>query len=79
MSKESRIIQHQPAIMKFKFRKSDCYPEDGQYKAFMNQLITYTAEGNNLHDDAPDSCAGVATMLRTRVRAVAKTLARRFI
>lgn len=79
ISKESRIIQHQPAIMKFKFRKSDCYPEDGQYKAFMNQLITYTAEGNNLHDDAPDSCAGVATMLRTRVRAVAKTLARRFI
>lgn len=79
MSKESRIIQHQPAILKFKFRKQECYPEDGQYKAFMNQLITYSAEGTNDHDDAPDSCAGVATMLRTRVRAVAKTLARRFI
>lgn len=79
MSKKARIIQHQPAIMSFKFRKSDNYPDDGQYRAFMENLVTYTAEGNAEHDDAPDACAGVATMLRATRRAKIKLFNRNLI
>ena len=79
MSKESRIIQHSPAIMEFGFRKSDEYPEDGMYRNFMHNLVTYTAEGNNEHDDAPDACAGGAAMMRQNTRAKIRVLARKFM
>lgn len=79
MSKKARIIQHQPAILSFIFRKSDNYPEDGQYRAFMENLVTYTAEGNAEHDDAPDACAGAATMLRSTRRATIKIFNRKLL
>ena len=66
-------------ILSFSFRKSDNYPEDGQYRAFMENLVTYTAEGNAEHDDAPDACAGAATMLRTNMRAKIRILTRKNI
>lgn len=79
MSKETRIIQHQPAIKNFVFRKTDDYPEDNMYRNFMQNLITYTAEGTNEHDDAPDSCAGAASLMHNTMRAVIKVVARKFI
>lgn len=79
MSKIARIRQHQPAILSFKFRKHDNYPEDGQYAKFMENLITYSDEGKVEHDDAPDSCAGVATMLRGTRRAKIRILSRNYI
>lgn len=79
LSKAGRIIQHQPAILSFRFRKQDNYPEDGQYGRFMQNLVTYTADGKNEHDDAPDACAGVATMMRTNMRAKIRILTRKNI
>ncbi len=79
ISKEARIIQHSPAILSFRYRAADDYPEDGQYRNFMQNLVTYTAEGNNEHDDAPDSCAGAAAMMRTNTRAKIKILTRKFL
>lgn len=82
VSKEARIIQHSPAIKTFGFRKSDDYPTDGMYRDFIQNLVTYSAEGNNEHDehdDAPDSCAGVASIMRTNTRAKIRVIARRFL
>lgn len=79
MSKEARIIQHSPAILDFVYLSADEYPADNQYRNFMQNLVTYTMEGSSEHDDAPDSLAGVATLLRSNMVAKAKTLARRFL
>lgn len=79
VSKEARIIQHSPAIKTFGFRKADDYPTDNMYREFMQNIITYSAEGSNEHDDAPDSCAGVASIMRTNTRAKIKVIARRFM
>lgn len=78
-SKEARIIQHSPAILSFRFLKSEDYPEDNHYRNFIQNLVTFTMEGDNEHDDAPDSLAGVATMLRTNLRAKISVLSRRFL
>ena len=78
-SKEARILQHQPAIKTFGFRNADCYPEDNMYRRFMQNLVTYSAEGANENDDAPDSCAGVANMMRSNMRAKIKVLARKYL
>lgn len=72
MSKEARIIQHSPAILSFCYRKPDEYPVDNMYRNFMTNVVTYTAQGENEHDDAPDSLAGVAAMLRSKLRASVK-------
>lgn len=77
MSKEARIIQHSPTILTFAYLTSEDYPPDAQYRNFMSNLVTYTAEGNSEHDDAPDSLAGVATMLRTNMNAKVKVFNRR--
>lgn len=79
MSKEARIVQHSPAILQFKFLKPDDYPADGMYRDFIQNMITYSADGKSEHDDAPDSCAGVASIMRTNTRAKIKVLARRFM
>lgn len=79
MSKEARIIQHSPAILSFKYRRPDDYEDDNQYRQFMQNLVTFTADGGNEHDDAPDSLAGVATMLRSNLRARVKVFSRRLI
>lgn len=79
ISKEARILQHSPAILKFKYIVADEYPPDNQYRNFIQNLVTYTAEGSSEHDDAPDSLAGVATLMRTNMVAKAKVLARKFL
>lgn len=64
--KLSRIIQHAPAIQNFYFRDSSLYREDEMYGQMMNQLLSFVQTGKSLHDDAPDSLAGLANMLRKR-------------
>ncbi len=64
--KLSRIIQHAPAVKEFYFRDSSLYNDDEMYGQMMNQLLSFVQTGKNLHDDAPDSMAGLATMLRKR-------------
>ena len=35
------------------------------YREFMKALLGFVQTGKNKNDDAPDSCAGLASMLRT--------------
>ena len=66
-SKETRIIQHSPAIKEFTFlHPSVASP---MYRVFLNGLTTYTMSGKNPNDDAPDSLAGLAAMMRTNLNA----------
>lgn len=64
--KLARIIQHAPAIKEFYFRDSSLYNEDEMYGVFMNQLQSFVQTGKSPHDDAPDSLAGLANMIRKR-------------
>lgn len=60
-SKLSRIEQHAPAIKRFYFRDKKCRDDD--YKKFMDEITTFSFTTKNLHDDAPDSLAGLADKL----------------
>lgn len=64
-SKLSRIQQHSPVILDMHFLMEDKYPADGMYRAAMKNLTHFTQVGKNLNDDAPDSLAGAATMIRS--------------
>lgn len=63
-SKLSRIIQHAPTIKEFYYRDKSLYRNDEMYGVMMNQLTSFVQSGQNRHDDAPDSLAGLSTMLR---------------
>ena len=78
MSKAARITQHQPAIRNFYFLDQSKWNELPQYGQFMRSLTTYTIHGKNQHDDAPDSLAGLASMLRINLNATI-TVNERFI
>ena len=60
-SKLSRIIQYAPDIKRFYFL--DEKHQSKEYKAFMEQLTTFTQLGKVPHDDAPDSLAQLADEL----------------
>ncbi len=65
--KLSRIIQHAPAVKEWYFRDKSLYSRDEYYGMFMNQMLTFVQTGKSKHDDAPDSCAGLASMMRKYV------------
>jgi len=76
-SKETRIVQHSPAIKTFSFiHPSVATP---MYRAFLTGLTTYTMSGKNEHDDAPDSLAGLAAMMRTNLNATLTVYDRKHI
>lgn len=60
-SKLSRIIQYAPDIKQFYFL--DEKHQSKEYKAFMEQLTTFTQLGKVPYDDAPDSLAQLADEL----------------
>ena len=70
-SKAVRIEQHSPAIRKFVFLDPTSKDASLEYRLAMQNLTTYTMSGKNLHDDAPDSLAGLAAMMRTNLNATA--------
>jgi len=76
-SKETRIIQHSPAIRSFVFLDKSIAPP--MYQAAMRNLTTYTVSGKNLNDDAPDSLAGLAAMMRTSLNAKVEVFDRRYV
>ena len=59
--KLTRIEQHQQAIREFYYLAEEFRDDD--YKRFMNELTTFSFTGKNLHDDAPDSLAGLCDFL----------------
>lgn len=62
-AKEARIFDKAPTIREFMFLDSDKQSKD--YKAFMQNVYSFSITGRNKHDDAPDSLAMVATFLET--------------
>jgi predicted phage terminase large subunit-like protein len=84
-SKETRIIQHSPAIRDFVFLHPTAKDENdrplapAEYRLAIQHLTTYTQSGKNMHDDAPDSLAGLAAMMRTNLNATATVYDRRHI
>ena len=62
--KLSRIIQHAPAVKEWYFRDKSLYSSEEYYGVFMSQLLSFVQTGKSKHDDAPDSCAGLAHMMR---------------
>lgn len=76
-SKLVRIIQHAPAIKEFYFKDSSL--QDDMYRAFMKEVTTFTQLGENKHDDAPDSLAGLANMIIRPSSVKMKTMNRSMI
>lgn len=64
--KLARIIQHAPAIKEFYFRDKSLYNDDEMYGKFMTELTGFVQTGKSPHDDAPDSLAGLASMVRKK-------------
>ena len=62
-AKESRIFDKAPSIREFIFLDNNKQGKD--YKAFMQNVYSFSITGRNKHDDAPDSLAMVATFLET--------------
>lgn len=68
MSKLSRIEQYAPDIRKLYFLSDRNRNEE--YARFMNEVTAFTFTGKNLHDDAPDSLAGLAAYLFEKAKVV---------
>lgn len=50
---------------KFVFIKS----ESPDYNQFINNVLSFSKEGKNKHDDAPDCLAGLSMFIRSMFRA----------
>lgn len=76
MSKVARIEQYTPDIKRFLFltpkRQSD------EYKKFMAEVMTFSFTAKNMHDDAPDSLAGLANYLFEKPKEVTSPVRRPF-
>lgn len=63
MSKQDRILAYAPDIRKFYFLDASSRRGKPSYQKAMENLFSYTMNGKNKHDDAPDSLAGLGKML----------------
>ncbi len=77
ISKAGRIDQYAPDIRNFYFLDSSRYDPRNFYRNFITNLTTYTAVGKNKNDDAPDACAGLASMIRIDSSVKVATIDRR--
>lgn len=76
-SKLARITQYAPDIKRFYFLERK--KRSQEYQAFMEELTAFTQTGKVKHDDAPDSLAGLASMIVGREeKPVVKVLRRTF-
>ncbi len=62
-NKHSRIMTLSGFIKEF-FVFRDDYEHGSEYDLFMKNITSYTKTGKVSHDDAPDSCEGLAAMFR---------------
>lgn len=59
--KEQRIWDNAPNIREFYFRDVGC--RSGQYSKFMTNLYSFTINGKNKYDDAPDSLSSLCDFI----------------
>ena len=60
-NKITRIIMQSATILNFNFVLTDEF----QQKQFIENVLSFSKEGKNKHDDAPDSLAGLSMFLRS--------------
>ena len=58
-----RILSQEGFIKKYFVFRAE-YAADSEYAAFMKEVWRYLKNGKETHDDAPDSCAGLAYVVR---------------
>lgn len=68
MSKVARIEQYTPDIKRFLFLTPK--KQNDEYKKFMAEVMTFSFTAKNMHDDAPDSLAGLANYLFEKPKVV---------
>lgn len=68
MSKLSRIEQYAPEIRKLYFLTDS--KRDDEYRRFMNELTGFSFTTKNIHDDAPDSMAGLCSYMISGIKYV---------
>ena len=68
MSKLSRIEQYTPEIKRFYF--IDSKHRSREYQQFMDEVCSFSFTTKNLHDDAPDSLAGLASFIYNGIKSV---------
>lgn len=78
MGKMARIEQHSPVIKKFVFLAEICY-NDTMYKDAIKNLTSYSRTTQNKNDDAPDSLAGLAAMMRQNLVSTIQVIPRDLI
>ena len=76
MSKVARIEQYSPDIKKFLFLEPK--KQNEEYKRFMAEVMTFSFTAKNMHDDAPDSLAGLAAYLFEKPKIVTSPFRRPF-
>lgn len=72
-SKLSRIEQYSPEIKRFYFL--DGKSRNAEYNKFMDEVTCFSYTAKNLHDDAPDSLAGLAAFMYDGIKSA--TVAKR--
>lgn len=65
IGKNARIEQFEPIIKSFYFLDKSLYKFDSPYGHFIKELCSFNINGKNKHDDAPDSLAMAASMIRS--------------
>ena len=68
--KLTRILVEAGYILDFHYLEDD--EQDKEYKAYFENLTSFLKEGNNEHDDAPDSTAGLSKGIRRIFKALIK-------
>ena len=67
-SKMARIEQYAPDIRNLYFLSPNL--QSDEYKRFMNETTAFSFTGKNVHDDAPDSLAGLSAYMFERYKTV---------
>lgn len=79
IGKMARIEQYEPNIKEFYFLDKSMYRPESPYGKFLKETCSFNINGKNRHDDAPDSLAMLASMIRLknitgRVKMVSKSI-----
>ena len=64
LGKLTRIIQYAPDIREFYYKDPSLYSAKSDYGRFMTNLTTFLETGSSENDDAPDSLAMLANMIK---------------
>lgn len=74
-NKETRIIVNSNWVKEHVlFKDSSLYTRKSEYGEFMNQLLSYSVSGKNVHDDVPDAMANYALFATKPERRVARIM-----